>query len=216
MADYIPLLSVITALAVFCVAIGWPWLRRRPNRDRTIMLCLVGLCLSAALYLWVGAPFTVGQIQAQQQQQTILLQRAQVLHDELTKLPDPDALAHANKWLELGSTYMQLEQPQAAVEPLRHAVLASGGEPEWIMLYGKAQMAAADGQVTEEAAEAFTMASRLMPDQPEPLFLLAVGRMQAGDRAGAHALYERLLPLLPEGAPLRQRLLQRLQESGKD
>lgn len=214
MVDYLPLLMIALMLLLVCLAIAWPWLRLPGSRDKALMFCGVGLFLSLAIYMMVGSPFSVGYIAEQQKQQAELLARIAALKAELSAASgSADMPEHAAKWLELGSSYMQLNQPKLAVEALRHAVLASNGEPQWILLYGKAQMAAADGAMTEDAERAFVMASNLMPEEPEPLFLLAVGRMQQGDREGARVYFRELLPLLPEGAPLRQRILERLQQS---
>lgn len=211
MAIYLPLLAIGLCLAALAVLLAWPWLRQPHSRDKAVMLCIVGTLLSLALYMAVGNPFALGQIAAQQSFNHTLLARIDTLNSELQAAKEPDSAAHAEKWVELGAAYMQAERYADAENAFRHAVLASAGEPHVIMAYGKAQMLAADGKVTEGAEQAFTLASTLMPDNPEPLFLLAVGKMQVGDREGARALFEALLPKLPEGAPLRQRILEQLQ-----
>lgn len=205
MDDYFPLLLIALAVAAAAVAIGWPWLKKRESRDMAVMLVAVSVFLSLAMYLMVGSPFAVRQIAAQQEQNGRLLRKIA----ELNASPEDTAL----KWAQLGAAHMQLEQYALAEEALRRAVLASEGDPNLIMAYGKAQMLAAEGTVTEGARQAFTLASKLLPDNPEPLFLLAVGRMQTGDKEGARALFKQLLPRLPQGAPLRGRIERQLKEA---
>lgn len=205
MDDYLPLLLIALAISAAAAFIGWPWLRRRESRDMAAMLIAVSVFLSLAMYLAVGSPFAIHPIAAHQERNDQLLKKIA----ELNASPEDTDL----KWAQLGAAYMQLEQYKQAEGALRRAVLASEGDPNLIMAYGKAQMLAADGAVTEGAKQAFTLASKLLPDNPEPLFLLAVERMQAGDKEGARKLFRQLLPRLPEGAPLRKRIEERLKET---
>lgn len=213
MADYLPLLWVGLLLALLSACAAWPWLRKPATREAAAVVCVVSVLLAMALYLAVGNPFTVSHIAVQQQQNLELQQRISTLSAELATAKNPNDAAHAEQWVELGAAHMQLSQFADAERAFKCAVVASEGNPQIIMAYGKAQMAAAEGEVTEGAAQAFAIASRLMPENPEPLFLLAVGKMQSGDREGGRELFRQLLPMLPEGAPLRQRILQRLKEA---
>lgn len=203
---YLPFAVLALSLSVLAVLAAWPWLRRRETRDKAAMLCTVGVSLALALYLHLGSPFTVRDIARQQQENLELLARIAEL--EARHVEDRDALA----WAELGAGYMVTERYADAAEALRHAVVASEGDPRLVMAYGKAQMLAADGNITEGARQAFIIAARLMPDNPEPSFLLAVERMQAGDRDGARQRFRELLPRLPEGAPLRHIVESRVAE----
>lgn len=204
MTDYLPFLLITLVIIVIAVAVGWPWLRQRKSRDVAALLTILSVTLSLALYLAVGNPFAVPAIAAYQDYNARLLQQIAQLN------ASGDS---PKKWALLGEAHMELKQYAQAVEALRRAVLASEGNPDLILAYGKAQMLAADGKVTEGAKRAFILASKLSPDDPEPLFLLAMERMQAGDQEGARALYTQLLPRLPEGAPLRKRIEQQLDEA---
>lgn len=205
MADYYPFFILASVVIAAAIAIGWPWIRRRETRDIAALLVAVSVFMSLALYLLTGSPFAVRPIAERQEQNAALLRQIA----EFSASPNDTA----QKWAQLGAAHMQLEQYKQAEEALRRAVLASEGDPNLIMAYGKAQMLAADGTITEGAKQAFTLASKLLPDNPEPLLLLAVERMQAGDKEGARALFKQLLPKLPEGAPLRRRIEERLKET---
>lgn len=213
MAIYFPLLAIALTLFAISVVLAWPWLCSSQSRDKALMLCVVGTLLSLALYMAIGSPFALGQIEKEQSFNNALVMRITSLTNELEAVKDPDSAIYAEQWVELGAAYMQIERYADAEDAFRHAVLASEGDPRVIMAYGKAQMLAADGEVTEGAQQAFVLASTLMPDNPEPVFLLAVGKMQSGDKEGARALFKELLPKLPEGAPLRHRILMQLQNA---
>lgn len=206
--SYLPLILIAAAMTAAMLWTAWPWLRQKQGRDKAITLCLAAGMLALALYLYLGSPFTLQDIDVQQAQhkQTAThiatLEARQQAQGELS----------AKDWATLGAAYMATEQYAQAAEALREAVVASEGEPHLIMAYGKAQMLAADGAITEGAKQAFTLAAELLPENPEPRFLLAVERMQAGDKAGAREHFALLLPQLPPQAPLRRVIESRLQE----
>lgn len=195
---YYPILLVAAFLFAAIAYSAWPWLKQKIQRDKAATLVATTFFLALALYLHLGSPFQLADIEQQRSETHAAIARVAEL-ESMRQTAEMDAL----KWAELGAAYMGMEQYTQAAEALRHAVSASEGDPNLIMAYGKAQMLAADGQVTQGAKEAFEMASMLMPQNPEPFFLLAVERMQAGDKPAAHALFAELLPKLPEGAPLR-------------
>lgn len=213
MAGYLPLLLVIFSVALLAIVIGWPWLRDSQTRDRAVLSVVVGVLLSLALYLAVGSPFEAAQITAQRDHAAQLADRAEELQRELAADAAPDEVENARKWLELGAIRMELGQAAGAEDALKHAVVASGGHPQVIMAYGKAQMAAAGGEMTEGAKQAFEIASRLLPQDPEPLLLLAMGHMQAGEPEQGRVLLQKALPLLPQGSPMRGFIEQRMREA---
>lgn len=186
------------ALVLVTVTIFWPWIRQPETREKAIVSALVIVLLCAALYLHLGAPFTAQQIAAQQAQNAETMARMQALQNASTSRS-----LTASEWAELGAAYMEAERYTESAEALRHAVTESGGDADLIMAYGKALMLAADGAVTAEAARAFEMAATLMPQNPEPEFLLAVGAMQSGDKEAAQTRFARLYDKLPPQAPLR-------------
>ncbi|MBM3617769.1 MAG: hypothetical protein FJX23_04410 [Alphaproteobacteria bacterium] len=206
MAVYIPLLICAAIILAVTVWIALPWLKSTTHRDKAVASVLVVFFLSVALYLSVGSPFQVNEIAQQKQEHTDLLA-------QLTKLEKETASeAGAEHYAALGAAYIQTEQYAKAATALKEAVKHSEGQPELILMYGKAQMMAADGQITEGARQAFEIAAKLMPDNPDPAFMLALERMQAGDKEGARERMRALLPMLPEGIPLRRMIEQQLKE----
>lgn len=203
MQDYVTFILVAAALLFSAVFIAWPWLRARESREQAVTLTLVCVFLSLALYLFVGSPFEIPLIQRRQE----ALRAWQTRTVGLEK-----SAKSAAEWTELGELYLQLEAFPKAVAAFRRAVLASGGDVDVILAYAKAQMLAADGTVDTGAKEAFSMAANIAPENPEPLFYLAVERLQAGDKPAARALFSALLPKLPEQAPLKRRVRMQLEK----
>lgn len=206
--SYLPLILIAAVMTAALLWTAWPWLRHKQGRDKAVTLCLAAGMLALALYLYLGSPFTLQGIAAQQAQHK---QTATHIATLEARQQEQGGLS-AKDWATLGAAYMTTEQYAQAAEALREAVVASEGEPHLIMAYGKAQMLAADGAITEGAKQAFILAAELLPENPEPRFLLAVERMQAGDKAGAREHFALLLPQLPPQAPLRRVIESRLQE----
>lgn len=214
MTGYIPLLILAGILLTLLVWVAMPWLKAKDHRDKAVTAMLVTLFLTLALYLAVGSPFKMRELSEQQVEHTTMLQRIVELEKKSAEAAEEDALPHA----ELGAAYIHTEQYGKAVVALKEAVKRSDGQPELILMFGKAQMMEADGQITEGAKQAFEMAAKLMPDNPDPAMMLAMERMQAGDTKGAKERMRALLPNLPEGIPLRRMIEQQLKEentSGK-
>lgn len=199
------LIMLTVALVLSVAAILWPWIRQKETREKAIVAALVMVLLSAALYLHLGAPFAAQHIAAQQVQNATTVARMQALQDASTSRN-----LSATEWAELGAAYMEAERYAESAEALRRAVTESGGDADLIMAYGKALMLAEEGTVTQEAARAFEMAATLMPENPEPEFLLAVGAMQSGDKEAAQTRFARLYDMLPPQAPLRSIIRARL------
>lgn len=206
--EYVSLSLIVIAMVGMMLWAAWPCICVPESRDKTVTLCLSTGMLVLALYLYLGSPFKLDDIAAQQAKHG---QTATHITTLEARQQEQGGLS-AKDWATLGAAYMMTEQYAQAAEALREAVVASEGEPHLIMAYGKAQMLAADGAITEGAKQAFTLAAELLPENPEPRFLLAVERMQAGDKAGAREHFALLLPQLPPQAPLRRVIESRLQE----
>jgi cytochrome c-type biogenesis protein CcmH len=205
------LLLFVLLLVAVIAGIFWPWLRNPDTRDKAAVTALVVALLCAAMYLHLGAPFIAPHIASQQAQNTATMERMQALQADAKKRE-----LTTNEWAELGAGYMEAERYAEAAEALKHAVTQSGGDADLIMAYGKALMLAADGAVTEDAARAFGMAATLMPENPEPEFLLAIGAMQTGDKEAAQARFASLYEKLPPQAPLRSVIRARLDALASD
>lgn len=206
MMDYLPLILCAAIILAALIWIAFPWLKASEHRDKTVTAVLVLFFLSLALYLSVGAPFQVRELSQQQKEHATLQAQLSALENKAV------GEAGAEHYAALGAAYIRTEQYDKASTALKEAVKHSEGQPELILMYGKAQMMAADGQITEGARQAFEIAAKLMPDNPDPAFMLALERMQAGDKEGAREKMRALLPKLPEGIPLRKMIEQQLKE----
>lgn len=69
--------------------------------------------------------------------------------------------------------------------------------------FGQALVTLNEGEVTEEAVDAFTRATQLDPALPEPAFFLGVAAFEAGDRAAAADQWARIIADLPEADPFK-------------
>jgi cytochrome c-type biogenesis protein CcmH len=100
------------------------------------------------------------------------------------------------------------QEPGAAVRAMRRAVaLAPGRADLWEML-GEAEMAAAGGDVTADAAEAFRGAVQRDPGAFAARFHLARREIEHGDRSAGLAAWRSLLADMPAADPRRTALLQ--------
>lgn len=190
-------LAVISsAIFIATLALLYPWLKNNATRAKAITSLIVCICLSIALYLTLGSPLQIEMISSLQQQQQQSLAEIRKIEQKPEKV--------AEDYTKIGVLYTELEDYTNASESFRKAVLESRGNPMLILAYAKAQMLAADGTITEAAKAGFTMANNLMPENPEPLFYLAVERMQTGDQKGARKIFAELLPKLPESSPLKR------------
>jgi cytochrome c-type biogenesis protein CcmH len=117
-------------------------------------------------------------------------------------------------WVYLGRGYMAAgDAPQAAKAYAQAVALANhAGQPDAGLdsLYGEALVAAANGQVSDEAAAAFRAALKLNPKEPASRFFLGDSLAAHGDKTGALALWNSLLTEVPASSPLHQALVDRI------
>ena len=117
-------------------------------------------------------------------------------------------------WVYLGRAYMAASDPaDAAKAYARAAALAErAGHPNAGLdsLYGEALVAAANGQVSDEAVAAFRAALKLDPKEAASRFFLGDSLAAHGDKQGALALWNGLLAEAPANSPLHQALVDRI------
>lgn len=200
---YLPVLLCAVAILSVLLAIAWPWLKQPGHRESAGVAIATVFFLSLALYLSVSDPYRVESLEIQQMQNRDL--RSKITELEAAPLNTESAA-------KLGAAYIEAGLYAKASIALKEAVKLSEGEPQIILLYGKAQMLEADGKITEGARQAFEIASKLMPYNPDPQFMLALERMQAGDKQGARKRMKDLLPILPDGAPIKHMIQQQLKD----
>ncbi len=101
----------------------------------------------------------------------------------------------------LAPVYMRMGRYDDAVAAYANSLRLNGDTPERQALYGEAIAAAANGEVTPAAKAAFATAAAKDPAAPRPRFYLGLAAAQAGDKARARDIWERLLAQSPPGAP---------------
>ena len=117
-------------------------------------------------------------------------------------------------WVFLGRAYMGANDAGDAAKAYTRAVALSNrsGHPDAALdaMQGEAMVAAANGQVNDEAEAAFRAANRLDPKEPASRFFLGQALAMRGDKDGALALWGALLADTPANAPLHQALVDRI------
>lgn len=96
-------------------------------------------------------------------------------------------------WRVLAPVYLQLGRSKDAVLAYGKILQIAGEDATVRAQLGEAKVVAANGLVSDEAKADFTKALEADPSLVPAKFYLALATEQAGDRAGAIALYENLL-----------------------
>lgn len=162
------------------------------------LIALAYLLLSLGLYSWIGAPRLLPLLEARDQAVRHLT--AQITQNlERIKKNSNDLGA----WVSLGADFLKTGQIDAAVRAFKQAVLLSGGDPDLILAYAKAQILQADGQVTDNAARGLEMVLMMQPDNPEARYFMAVRKLQAGQTKEAMKEMKALYHALPEDSPVK-------------
>ncbi|HEY8003224.1 MAG TPA: tetratricopeptide repeat protein, partial [Phenylobacterium sp.] len=129
--------------------------------------------------------------------------------DQLTKERPTDPEGFRFLALAQGAS----NNPAEAVRALRRAVqLAPGRADLWEML-GEAQLFENNGDLTDDARQAFVQTLKLDPKNVAARFQLARGRMRAGDKAGGLADWRALLADMPASDPRRADLQQAIAQA---
>ncbi|HEV7959620.1 MAG TPA: tetratricopeptide repeat protein, partial [Rhizomicrobium sp.] len=117
-------------------------------------------------------------------------------------------------WVYLGRAYMGAGDPADAAKAYARAASDAqrAGHPNAGLdsLYGEALVAAANGQVSDEAVAAFRAALKLDPKEAASRFFLGDSLAAHGDKQGALTLWNGLLAEAPANSPLHQALVDRI------
>lgn len=116
-------------------------------------------------------------------------------------------------WFLLGRAYMTLGRFPEAIDALNRAREIFKNDPDVDSIYAEALIAAADGEVTDEAREILQSVQALDPLSPQARFLLALDRAQHGDLAAAAQGWVDLLAITPANAPWRATVQEHLQRA---
>jgi cytochrome c-type biogenesis protein CcmH len=119
-------------------------------------------------------------------------------------------------WRMLARSQMALERPAEAAASYRQLLDATDGDVEDWRNYATALAAAAPGQQfpsDREFLRAIGEIEKRAPGDMMALFYRGGAARQAGDAAGAAALWRRLLEAMPEDAPVRSTLEELIAEA---
>jgi cytochrome c-type biogenesis protein CcmH len=107
----------------------------------------------------------------------------------------------ARGWEVLAPVYMKLGRFDDAVGAYARLLKLMPPSAALYAFHGEAQVAAAQGSVTEPSREAFQKALQIDPQYPMARFYLALAAEQDGDTAKARAAYEAIEPQATGNAP---------------
>ncbi|WP_035714626.1 c-type cytochrome biogenesis protein CcmI [Azorhizobium doebereinerae] len=103
----------------------------------------------------------------------------------------------------LAPVYARLGRLDDAARAYRQAIRILGPTAEREAALGEVLTAAADGMVTQEAAQAFAAAASMDPRAVKARYYLGLAAEQDGRRADAAAIWSQMLADAPAGAPWR-------------
>ena len=116
-------------------------------------------------------------------------------------------------WVFLARAYVTENDPGDAAKAYGRAVtvarLAHQEDADLDAAYGEA-LVAAEGQVSDDAMEAFNAALKLDPKNPPAQYYLGQAKAERGDKPGALAVWQNLMAEIPANAPLHQALVDRI------
>ena len=116
-------------------------------------------------------------------------------------------------WIFLARAYVTENDPGDAAKAYGRAVtvarLAHHEDPNLDAAYGEA-LVGSEGQVSDDAMEAFNAALKLDPQNPPAQYYLGQAKAERGDKQGALAAWQNLMAEVPPNAPLHQALVDRI------
>jgi cytochrome c-type biogenesis protein CcmH len=204
------LASILVALLAVAFAVLPIW-RAKPLKGRALLVAAIALFLLAiggGTYWMLGRPYLAWR-QAQGVQTRDLNGLIALLVKRVRQAPND-----LQAWVFLGRAYMGAGDANDAGKAYNRAVAIAAHEghpnPGIYSLYGEALVAAANGQVSDEAENAFRAALKLNPKEPASRFFLGDALAARGDKPGAVALWNSLLADTPATSPLHQALVDRI------
>jgi cytochrome c-type biogenesis protein CcmH len=122
---------------------------------------------------------------------------------------DPDDL---EGWMMLARSYTVLGEAEKASEAMGNAARLAPDNPDVLAVQARAVRDANGGQDNEETTAILRRALELAPDHIEVLWFLGNVEADAGNKAAARELLERLLTQLPDDSPDRDFIRQRIEQ----
>jgi cytochrome c-type biogenesis protein CcmH len=185
--------------------------RARPGGAIAAVLLLPAAAL--ALYLALGDPGLPGQPRSatapsqaapDPQQAEVAVLVAQLERRMAERPEDPVG------WRLLGHAQAGLGRWSDSARSYGRAVGAGGGNAETLAAWAEALIFAAGGTVSPPAAELLRRALEVDPKEPRARYYQGLAKLQAGDTAGALALWRALAAEAPQDAPWAAFLAERI------
>ncbi|HLZ76458.1 c-type cytochrome biogenesis protein CcmI [Phenylobacterium sp.] len=178
-----------------------------PHRAVILTVAIGAPVLALAVYMAVGSPqlgdqpfkARLAQWQATPPQALRAQELAALVADKVKGRPtDPD-----------GYKYLALARGGAgdllgAVEALRRGVRVAPERADLWQMLGEAELYQANGELTDDAVDAFRHLIKLEPNSLPARFQLAAVKIRDGDKAGGLADWKALLAEMPASDPRRQ------------
>jgi cytochrome c-type biogenesis protein CcmH len=180
--------------------------RRRRRRLAAGLFTLAAPLAAVGLYLIVGAPSEIdrplaarvvsgadaaGSLEAMSAEDAV-----RALARALESRPND-----VEGWALLGRSYLGMHQFAQAADALGRAHALAPEETGIAAAYAEAEVAAADGRVTDEARTVFTDVLARDPRDPRARFYLGLAKAQDGDVRGALQDWVDLVAISPADAP---------------
>lgn len=117
-------------------------------------------------------------------------------------------------WMMLARSYTVLGELEKASEALENAARLAPDNPDVLALQARAMRDANGGADNEETIAILRSILELAPDHTEALWFLANAEAEAGNKAAARDLLERLHAQIPEDSPDKDFIRQRIEQLG--
>jgi cytochrome c-type biogenesis protein CcmH len=195
------LVAVLLALAAFAV-IAWPF--KQPRAAWTIVLA--ALTFGLAGYATQASPDVPSAPKAGVPQKSE--EGAQFV--ELRKQIVGESRRSRSPYMIMADAWVREGKFEGAVTILSGVARANPQDGDAWLALGNALFLHADGRFTPAALEAYRRAEHAMPENAGPAFFVGVGLIRDNKLIEAHRLWSERVASMPEGAPGREPLAQRL------
>lgn len=169
--------------------------------------------LAGGLYLGLGTPVIhppdpASASPSQEAQEQAMLTMVENLAQRLEKEPD-----NIPGWMRLARSWTVLGHPDGAVKAYTHVLSRQSDNLDAAVGLAELQVQSGALEQIKLGAASFTKILEKNPDRPEALWSLGVVAARSGDAPRAVKLWQRLLPLLPEGAESRTMVKKAIQKA---
>ena len=195
----------------------------RPWQAKAVAVALSSLLpvVAAGLYLRLGSPALPDQpFAARAVERNLIAESREGLVNAVesleAKIAAEGGKATLDEWLLLGRSRAALGQYQASSDAFRQAMELGPDRPDIVAGYAETLVAASDGSVVPAAHKLFAQVLERDPKNAVARLYLALADAQAGRVQAAIDGWKAILPDLPPGSPLRDRIRSLMAVSAKE